>query len=500
MESDDKREWEIARAAEQVEETIRSIVPDGIDHVAPSPEMQAVAALLKLDPISRAKAKKTIAKKFGVPQAAIDEALASLQPVTRSDQVSLAPPAPAPASEPVVAASLLDDLRAFLKRFVILDELEVIAVSLWIAFAYFFEIAETSPRLRIKSPEKRCGKSRLLEVLELLIPRSIAASNMGASAIFRTIEAEHCTVLIDEADTFVRGNLELRGLLNSGHRRPLAYVIRAIPAGDRDWVTKKFSTWCPMAIAGIGKLADTLEDRSISITMRRKLRTEKVERLTRRNTSAREKAKTLAAMLARFAHDNLDKVRDVNLQILDGLNDRAMDNWEHLLAIAEVAGGNWPEYARAAAWALSGDREDSDSLRTRLLADIRDITQNWTEDVIRSKELCEALAGIETAPWSEIGRGKPITQRRLAGMLKDFGIYPRDIPGRHVNGYVIRDFEDAFSRYLSIPPLQSSIVRVDIRREGESALFDVRTPRTSEIAETPTESKPTRTIELQKGG
>lgn len=328
-----------------------------------------------------------------------------------------------------MAVALLDDLEAFLRRFVILDDHGLVAVTLWVAFTYCFEIAETSPRLRIKSPEKRCGKSRLFEVLALLIPRSIVASNMSQSAIFRTIEAEHCTLLIDEADTFMRDNAELRGLLNSGHSRASAYVIRAVPVGDRDWVTKKFSTWCPMAIAGIGKLADTIEDRSIAIAMRRKLPSQEVERLTRRNTSACEQAKALAAMLARFALDNLDKVGDATPQFPARLkNDRAMNNWDHLLAIAEVAGGNWPGRARSASLALSGDQgnSDTDSRATTLLGDIRSIIQDWSEDDIGSEKLCAKLNTIETSPWSEINRGKPLSPGAARADAEAF----RDLPAR----------------------------------------------------------------------
>lgn len=306
---------------------------------------------------------------------------------------ALAAPAPPPYTEAVEPCALLDGLVDFIRRFVILDKHSLIAVALWVAFAYCFEIAETSPRLRIKSPDKRCGKSRLLEALALLIPRSIAASNMSPSAIFRTIDAEHCCLLIDEADTFARDSEELRGLINSGHTRVSAYVIRSVPMSDKKWAPQRFSTWCPMAIAGIGNLPDTVEDRSVTILMKRKLRTEKVERLTRRNKSARADAGLIASKLTRFAADNIECLQNAEPAIPDALNDRAADNWEHLLAIADLGGNNWAALARAAAVELSGDHRenaDSDSLRIRLLADIHDILEEVVDEEISSTDLCKA--------------------------------------------------------------------------------------------------------------
>ena len=274
--------------------------------------------------------------------------------------------------EPVETAALLDELHNFIARFVILAEHELIAVALWIAFVYCFEAAETSPRLAILSPTKRCGKTRLLELLSMLCPHALAASNLTPSAIFRTIDAENCCLLIDEADTFARDNPELRGLLNSGHTRPTAYVIRSVPVAEKKWEPQRFSTWAPIAVAAIGTLPDTWLDRSIVIRMKRKHRSDPVERLTRANRTAREQAAALASKLARLAEDRLEalKAAKPSPPALD--SDRAVDNWEHLLAIADLAGGVWPKRAREAACAMSGAQAETDnSLSIRLLADIK---------------------------------------------------------------------------------------------------------------------------------
>jgi putative DNA primase/helicase len=313
--------------------------------------------LVKLDRAGYLVERKQVASRCKIPIKELDRLVDdALTLATAAERESLAPPWPEPWPEPVEAGALLDGVHDFIKRFVILDKHALVAVVLWIAFAYCFEIAETSPRLRITSPEKRCGKSRLLDVLNLLCPRPLSASNISPSAIFRVIELERCTLLIDEADSFLRDNEDMRNLINSGHTPEFAFVIRSVLSVDKAWEPKRFSTWCPMVIAGIGKLADTIEDRSIKIAMLRKLRVDKVERLARRNKVAREEAKVLASKLARFAADSLEELGGAEPLIPDVLNDRAVNNWEHLLAVADLAGEDWPERARAAAVVLSGDR------------------------------------------------------------------------------------------------------------------------------------------------
>jgi putative DNA primase/helicase len=426
-----------------------------------------VERLSKLDRAGYLVERKQTASRYKIPAVELDKLVdAGRRPAPEAQRESLAPPAPEPHTERVEAQALLHDLYSFIKRFVVLGRDELIAVTLWVAFTYCFEIAETSPRLRLKSPDKRCGKTRLLEVLSFLIPRSIVASSLSPSAIFRIIDAEHCGLFIDEADTFIRtrargDNEELRGLLNSGHTRASAFVIRSVPAGERSWEPRRFSTWCPMAIAGIGKLPDTVEDRSITISMRRKLACEKVERLTRRNKTARAHAATLASKLVRFAVDNIEELREAEPQSPEALNDRAADNWEHLLAIADLAGGDWPHWSREAAVALSGNRDnvDDDSLGAMLLADLRAQFVESQIDKHSSKAICDALVAMEGRPWAEYRRGKPLSPNQLARALSPFEIAPHTIrlpDGSTAKGYELKDFQEAFERYLSNPKNDSS--------------------------------------------
>jgi putative DNA primase/helicase len=155
------------------------------------------------------------------------------------------------------------------------------------------------------------------------------------------------TLLLDEADTFMRENEEQRGLLNAGHTREHAFVVRVVGDEHRP---KRFSVWGAKALAGIGSLPDTIMDRAIPLRLRRKMVYERSEALRHDDKAG---FKRLARQFARWAADNAQAVAHARLDPLAGLNSRAQDNWEPLLAIADAAGGDWPMRARRAAWAAS---------------------------------------------------------------------------------------------------------------------------------------------------
>ena len=168
----------------------------------------------------------------------------------------------------VDGAALLSEMTAAIRKYVVMEAGCPEAVALWTLHAHALDAFQISPRLAVTSPEKRCGKTTALDVVYSLAPRPLSTSNTSAAAIFRTIEAAQPTLLIDEADTFLTSSEEIRGVLNSGHRRSAAYVLRLV--GDNH-EPRQFSTWAAVAIALIGKLPETLQDRSILIRMRRRL-------------------------------------------------------------------------------------------------------------------------------------------------------------------------------------------------------------------------------------
>ncbi len=363
----------------------------------------------------------------------------------------LAFPEPEPWPEPLDGAELLEELTTVFCRYLVLPEGAAEVMALWVVHTHTVETAEITPRLALLSPDKRCGKTRVLEVLQKLVRCPLSTSNTSAAAVFRSIEAWFQTLIIDEGYTFLGDKDDLRGILNSGHSRAMGFVIRVEGEGRKE--PRLFSTFAPVAIAQIGKLAPTLEDRSIIVSMHRKTRAERVEKLRIRRTADLD---TLARKVARWAEDNLEALAEAVPETPDALHDRAADNWEHLLAIADLAGGPWPERARAVAVALScGAEAEVSSLREQLLIDVQHLFAERNADRLPSKAICDALAELEDRRWPEYNRGKPISPNQLARLLKPFEVKPKTLRFEEgtKKGYELGDFAETFERYT--PPQRS---------------------------------------------
>jgi hypothetical protein len=274
-----------------------------------------------------------------------------------------------------------------------------------------------------------------------MVPRVLAASSITPAALFRTIEQARPTLLIDEADAFLAGSEELRGLLNAGHTRDTAFVIRV--EGD-DHEPRQFRVFGSKLLLGIGRLAPTIEDRSIILSLERKPPGAGVARLTRQ---ALADLRQIGQRLMRWAVDHGEQIDpDVEPACPDCLNDRQMDNWRPLLHLADLAGGDWPRRARAAAVALSTGRDaDNDELPIRLLADLRTVFDADGRDSIPTSDLLDALCKIEAAPWATLTRGRPITPHKLGRLLGGFGIRPRH--RERGNAYLRSDLLPVWERY-----------------------------------------------------
>ncbi len=365
-----------------------------------------------------------------------------------------------PFDSPVDGAALLDDLCGIMQRFVVLPKWGAETLALWTLHTYAFQLRDVCAYLGIESPEKRCGKTTLLAVLTRLVHRPVIAANISSSAFFRVIEELQPTLLIDEADTLLRGNDELRGILNAGCGRQTAYVVRvAMPAlehkpqpppdrrpGSPSRLAR-YSCWCPKAIAAIGRLPETLADRCIRIRMQRKSFTESCERLRHLETT------DLRRRCVRFISDQRDNIANAMPEVPGELDDRAADTWEPLLALADAAGGAWPDRARDAAFGLM-DQEQPENFIGSLLEDIFTLFIMDGGDRIMSRHLVERLNILEQdgRPWREFARGQTLDQQWLARQLRPYGICPLDmrIGEQRGKGYRRSDFRDAFQRY--IPP------------------------------------------------
>jgi hypothetical protein len=407
-------------------------------------EKKIIAKLVTLTPLEYDRARETSAKILQVRAATLDSEIKAIKSTNQKEnKTPFTEIEPWP--EPINPAELLREISNTIKRFIICPPETVFAATLWVAMTWFIDVVQVAPLAVITAPEKRCGKSQLLFLLGRLVNRPISASNITPAALFRSIDAWQPTLLIDEADAFMRENEELRGIINCGHTRDSAKIIRVV--GD-DYTPTTFTVWGAKALAGIGHLPDTIMDRSITLELRRKLANEKTERLRHAEPNLFKK---ITAKLARFSQDYSDKVQQAKPELPEELNDRAQDNWEPLLAIADIADAEWPRLARTIALKISGDNEQSQSVGVELLADIQEIFENKNIDRISSAVLIESLCDDEEKSWATYNRGSSITPRQVAKRLREFGIISNTVrfgAMMTAKGYLKHHFDDAFARYL----------------------------------------------------
>ena len=359
-----------------------------------------------------------------------------------------------PWCEPVDGALLLNEIAGILRRFVILPKWGAEALALWVVHTYGYDLRDVSTYVGVESPEKRCGKTTLLSVLSEMVCRPVVAANISSPAFFRVIEEARPTLVIDEADTWLQGNDELRGILNSGYTRKTAFVVRVAqwgrvgePSGElRDGGRMRlvrYSCWCPKVMAAIGRLPDTLADRCILIRMQRKGGQEQCERLRSLAVTA------LRRQCTRFVLDNAVGIAEARPELPAGLNDRAGDIWEPLLALADIAGGDWPGWARTAALDLTAVSQEVNPIGS-LLVDMFIAFHLAKAEKVFSRDLVRELNLQEDRPWVELRRGRVLTEHWLARQLRPYGVRPRTvwIGERSSKGYVLEEMLDAFRRYV----------------------------------------------------
>lgn len=416
-----------------------------------NPLIAAVERLAALSPLEYDQVRVEEAKSLGVRPATLDSAIKN----HRKDQEQKTDTPfheVEPADDPVDGSELLDDILHTVKRFIVCEHHTAVAATLWIVAAWFADVVRVAPLALITAPEKRCGKSTLLELIGRLTPKPLTASSITPSALFRSIDLWKPTLLIDEVDATLKDNEELRGLINSGHTRSSAYTIRC--TGD-DHKPTMFSTWSFKALSGIGNIADTLMDRSIILELRRKLPDETIERM---HHAPEGYFQDLCSRLARFTEDNAGDVKASRPPLPDQLNDRARDNWEPLLQVAMTAGDKWLHNGIATAEHLAGVETGSVTVGSELLADIQSILKEKGLDRISTTDLITALISDDEKPWLTYNRGFQIKPRQLATKLKGYGIHSKTIRINNTThkGYELEQFKDVFSRYLPSTPLSKS--------------------------------------------
>jgi putative DNA primase/helicase len=440
-------------------------LPNAPDFKPRDPNIERLAALT---PIEFDKVRKAEAKALGVRLDTLDAE------VTKARQQHLAAhPQPKQTAtwalpahvvpESVEGTTLVADLKTAIHQFVMLEPLDALIVALWILFTWCFEqIAESNPFLRIVSPTPACGKSTLLKVLKYLARSAWLVSRLSSSAFVRTMELSRRTLLLDEGDAFLNENEIMRNVLDGASDPDTANVSFSVKTGD-DWKPAEFNTFVPIVIVSIGMLyrMATVESRAIHVHLKRATPTELKTLSKGRRKELKTILEPLAARCARWAADNVAALQGARPSMPEGLSGRELDLWEPLVALGDAISRQIGNEVRIAAAAASGEKDtDNLPLGVQLLADIRALFEERAADPtatdpdkVSSKALCEALAGIEGRPWAEYGKAqRPISQNQLARLIKPFIIVSHTVRlagDSTPKGYELRDFEDAFDRYLT---------------------------------------------------
>lgn len=381
-------------------------------------------------------------------------------------------------------AERLDQVEAFLARFVAYpSEAARVAHVLWIAHTWVMGSWESTPRIAFLSPEPGSGKSRALEVTELLVPRPVHAVNVSPAYLFRKVSDESGppTILYDEIDTVfgpkAKDNEDVRGMLNAGHRRG-ATAGRCVVRG-KIIETEELPAYCAVALAGLNDLPDTIMSRCVVIRMRRRAPSEKVEAFRQRLHAGA--GHQIGAALNEWIESHKDELEQAWPTIPGGIEDRNADCWEPLLAVADLAGGAWPGRARVAAVALVAESRAQvrETLGVKLLADLRTIFDKHQAEHLATATILEDLNALDESPWGDI-RGKALDARGLSRRLRKYEIKPRPIrSGSDVfRGYSRDDLDDAWARYLPHPRSRESVTSVtplqpEPERNGVTDVTDI---------------------------
>ena len=359
----------------------------------------------------------------------------------------------------VAGDEILSSLADLIKQHLYIKPEQADAVALWCAMAWLHNHPklECAPFLNITAPSSKAGKTTLLTLVGAFVPRPKPLVGASEAFVFRLIEKYAPTLILDEIDRQLAKNdgegAYLAGLLNGSQTRETSTIgrVEKVQNGQvTELVPVQFSTWCPKVLCGIGGLADTTVERSIQIRMERK---PKNERRPRWRNHDRQAVMNLCRKIGTWVESKADEIIDARerVKLPETINDRQWDSWEVLVAIADVAGGDWPKRAYAACEHITGASEDTRSKAERLIGDLCSIFSNTEgEEFIKSSVICGCLNMMEERPWSKWNKGRGFDANALARMLKPFKIKPRQkkqLDGSVMRGYFYADLETPFARY-----------------------------------------------------
>lgn len=335
-------------------------------------------------------------------------------------------------------SDLLDQINRMINKYVAFQSpYHSVVVALWVLHTWVVCGFYVTPRLILDSAEPGSGKTRVLELLALLCRSAKLTLSTTTAALYRRIAAAADeglpppTVLQDEADaifgkTSTPQAEDLRALFNAGYRRG-ATVDRC--EGDaKNMRVREFPVHAPVALAGLaGRMPDTIRTRGITIHMRRRRPDQRVSDFRERDVLV--EAAPIRDQLDIWAKQNEDILAAARPSLPDGVTDRSAEIWEPLVAIADLAGDDWAQQARAACKFFVVDSAADDeklSIGQRLLRDIKLLLEAEGAEAMWSSDIIAKLTADPESEWRDLW-GKALDQRRLAKELSRYGVKSKSI-------------------------------------------------------------------------
>lgn len=350
-------------------------------------------------------------------------------------------------NNPVLEA--LEATRAVFKKHGGMEDHELDVVSLWAFHTHLLPILQHSPRLLLWSATHGSGKSTVLDILEYLAFNPTLTSSPSTSTVFRMLDMERMTLLLDEADKWMHRDLDMTGAINAGHKRNGTFM-RSEKDGEGNWVPRKFEVWGCVALAAKNKIPATdLLSRSIKITMQKAHKGSVVPFAASEHGEGLGPVKEKIEEGASWMIGSERPKPNWPEWMSDG---RAWDNWRPLYEIAGVAGGPWLERVENAAKIMTEVPLRDRDLGERLLWDICAAFDKLKKERMHTLTILSQLNENLEAPWkTRFNRGQGMNEYDLCDMLGKFGIRPEKNAFRNSGvlrrGYSKEAFQDAWSRY-----------------------------------------------------
>lgn len=360
---------------------------------------------------------------------------------------------PSPPSSPDAAESgstLLEDVEQYIRRYVALPPVAYLPVALWAVATHAVQGFDCYPYIAAVSAVKRSGKTRLAEVLEALVRKPWRGTAPSPAALYRMLEGAP-TLLLDEVEMFNSKNksetaLILLAVLNAGHRK--GATIPRCDGGQHE--VRYFPVYGPKFFAAIGRLPDTLLDRSIVIRMKRRSKSQAVERF--RLARATAEAMPIRERAVEFAQSHAADIERAYQEVLAAdlkfLNDRDADLWTPLFTMCSILAPERRSDLEKCARVLSDTKAGDDTEDSWALTLLKDIKAVWPdgEDKCETSRLIESLKLLEESPWLE----QQLTPRKLARTLRPFEIEARKvrIEEHTARGYLFEHLKPAFDLYM----------------------------------------------------